>query len=274
MSSTITQVSTDNFDIQIYDQNQTSLIPTIDIDTSLNTNSVVEFYIYDLNKNIVISNPLYNNYTVFNDPSLNGLSKITISPEDDLIQNGIDQGSYITYYNFLDTLIGSPVEPLFISEISSDRTELRLDSILLSNDTIVDSTQTFLDFISNSQYFVDFYLNFGENNLLLSNNIQLDNTDPNNPTILIKLYKPLPIEFTLNSVCWVVNNVEEPIAYRIDFEESIFQIVDTLSIKGPNFNLDIKDQVNNSTQPLSYAAILSTSLSSSQNNINSLLEEK
>jgi hypothetical protein len=274
MSSTITQVSTDNFDIQIYDQNQTSLIPTIDIDTSLNTNSVVEFYIYDLNKNIVISNPLYNNYTVFNDPSLNGLSKITISPEDDLIQNGIDQGSYITYYNFLDTLIGSPVEPLFISEISSDRTELRLDSILLSNDTIVDSTQTFLDFISNSQYFVDFYLNFGENNLLLSNNIQLDNTDPNNPTILIKLYKPLPIEFTLNSVCWVVNNVEEPIAYRIDFEESIFQIVDTLSIKGPNFNLDIKDQVNNSTQPLSYADILLTSLSSSQNNINSLLEEK
>ena len=273
MSSIITQVSTDNFDTQIYDSNQTNLIPTIDVDTSLDNNSNIEFYIYDLNKTLILSNPLYNNYSVLNDPLQNGTSQIIISPEDDLIRQGIDQGSYITYYNFLSKKIGSSIEPLYISELSSDRKEIRLDSTSLPTSDIITQTQGFIDEISNSEYFVDFYLNFGENNLILANNIVLDNQDPNNPTVLIKLYKALPSTFDLNSLCWVNTTVEESIAYKVEFEEPIFNITNTVDIQGPNFNLDIKDQVNNSTQPLSYADILLTSLTSSQNNINSLLEE-
>ena len=271
MSSIITQVSTDNFDTQIYDSNQTNLIPTIDVDTSLDNNSNIEFYIYDLNKTLILSNPLYNNYSVLNDPLQNGTSQIIISPEDDLIRQGIDQGSYITYYNFLSKKIGSSIDPLYISELSSDRKEIRLDSTSLPTSDIITQTQGFIDEISNSEYFVDFYLNFGENNLILANNIVLDNQDPNNPTVLIKLYKALPSTFDLNSLCWVNTTVEESIAYKVEFEEPIFNITNTVDIQGPNFNLDIKDQVNNSTQPLSYADILLTSLTSSQNNINSLL---
>jgi hypothetical protein len=41
-----------------------------------------------------------------------------------------------------------------------------------------------------------------------------------------------------------------------------------------NFNLNIKDQVNNSTLELSYIDLISTSLTSSQTQLNSLLEEK
>jgi hypothetical protein len=43
---------------------------------------------------------------------------------------------------------------------------------------------------------------------------------------------------------------------------------------GPNFNLDLKDQVNNSSLELSYADLILTSLTSSANQLNSLLEEK
>ena len=43
---------------------------------------------------------------------------------------------------------------------------------------------------------LDFYLNFGNNQLVIANNILLDNTNPNDPTILIKLYEPLPNQFS------------------------------------------------------------------------------
>ena len=51
-------------------------------------------------------------------------------------------------------------------------------------------------------------------------------------------------------------------------------VEDSSPLKGPNFNLDLKDQVNNSTIELSYTDLITTSLTSSKNQFNSLLEEK
>lgn len=275
MASTIDQISPDDFSIQLYNSSDTDLIPTISIDNSLNENSSIEFYIYDLNKKIQYSNPLYNNYTVLNNPPpLNNISQINIDPQSDLLNLGFNSGIYVAYYNYLNKIIGSNLETLYISEISSDRTEIRLDSTSISNEDIVSKTNSFISLRDNSPYFVDFYLNFGENNLLISNNIVLDNDDPNNPTILIKLYNPLPDTYNINSLCWIVSFIEEPTAYRVEFEDEIIVFDNTIPIKGPNYNLNIKDQVNNSTQISSYSDILNSSTSSSLSNINSLLESK
>jgi hypothetical protein len=62
---------------------------------------------------------------------------------------------------------------------------------------------------------------------------------------------------------WVVTIVEEPIAYKVTFEDIPIIFTDTTSISGPNFNLDLKDQVNNSSLELSYADLILTSLTSS-----------
>ena len=80
--------------------------------------------------------------------------------------------------------------------------------------------------------------------------------------------------FDLNSTLWVVTSIEEAIAYQVNFEDDVIIIQDTTPIKGPNFNLDLKDQVNNSSLELSYTDLITTSLTSSQNQLNSLLEEK
>jgi hypothetical protein len=165
-------------------------------------------------------------------------------------------------------------EQLYISEISSDRTEIRLDSTSLTESDIVEQTNIFIQERENSAYFLDFYLNFGDNNLFISNNISLDNQDPTNPTVLIKLYEPLSDEFDINSTLWVVTVLEEPIAYKVTFEDIPIVFTDTTGISGPNFNLDLKDQVNNSSLELSYADLVLTSLTSSANQLNSLLEEK
>jgi hypothetical protein len=125
-----------------------------------------------------------------------------------------------------------------------------------------------------SSYFLDFYLNFGGNKLAIANNIQLDNQDPNNPTILIKLYEALPAQFDLNSPLWVVTNLEESIAYQVTFEDVPIVILDTVPLNNPNFNLDVKDQINNSSPSYNYNQLTTTSLTSSFNQLSSLLEEK
>jgi hypothetical protein len=278
MAAEITQIDAQSFLLQNYEVQDTSLISTVEIDTSLTSGSYIELFIYDLNQNILTSDYNFSQYTVLNNGqsagSNNVLSQIEIDPENILIENGFDQGEYITYFNFFNKQIGSELQQLYISEISSDRTELRLDSTSLTDIDLVEQTNNFIQQRENSPYFVDFYLNFGENELTIANNIQLDNTDPNNVSILVKLYESLPEQFNLNSQLWVVTSVDEPLAYQVAFEDIPIVITDTINIKGPNFNLDLKDQINNSTIALDYTSLTTTTLTSSFNQLSSLLEEK
>jgi hypothetical protein len=277
MATEIIQIDTTDFNLQSYQSTDVNLIPTFEVNTSLSDASNIEFFIYDNNKNILHTEYNFKNYSVLNNgqsADTNTLSQITFNPADDLSNLGFDQGEFIAYYSFLNKQIGSSIEPLYIAELSSDRTEIRLDSTLLTNADIVEKTTTFINERESSSYFLDFHLNFGDNQYVIANNIALDNEDPNNPTILIKLYEPLPDSYILNSTLWVNTIIEEPVAYKVTFEDEPIIFSDTVSVKGPNFNLDLKDQVNNSTTELSYIDIISTSLSSSHNQINSLLESK
>ena len=278
MAVEIVQIDTQDLTTQLYESQDTNLISTFDVNTSLSSGSYIEYFIYDLNQNLLSTEYNFAQYSVLNDGQSAGsdgvLSQITINPEQNLIDSGFTQGTYVSYYNFLNKQIGSDIEQLYIAEISSDRTEIRLDSTTLSNQDIVEKTNAFIQQREDSTYFLDFYLNFGDNILFIANNIVLDNQDPNNPTILIKLYEPLPEDFLVNSTLWIVSSVEEPIAYQVSFIEEPIVFNDTLKIKGPNFNIDLKDQVNNSTQELSYTDLVTTSLTSSQNQLSSLLEEK
>ena len=278
MAAEIVQIDTQNLTSQIYGEQDVSLISSLEVNTSLSSSSYIEYFVYDNNQNLLSSDYNFKDYTVVNDGQSAGnngdISQIIIDPEVSLISYGFDQGEYITYFNFFNKQIGSDFQQLYITEISSDRTEIRLDSTSLTDVDIVEQTNNLILQRENSPYFLDFYLNFGDNQLPIANNIQLDNTNPLNPTILIKLYEALPEEFDLNSTLWVVTLVEEPIAYKVTFEDEIFTILDTTPVKGPNFNLDLKDQVNNSTISYDYSSLTTTTLISSQDQLKSLLEEK
>ena len=278
MAAEIILLNANDFTSQTYGEQDVNLISTFDVNTSFTTSSYVEFFIYDNNQNILSTTYNFSQYTVLNDgqsPGTNNdLSQIEINPEENLINLGYDQGQYTTYYNFFNKQVGSDLQQLYISEISSDRTEIRLDSTSLTNTDIVEQANSLIQQREDSPYFLDFYLNFGDNQLAIANNIQLDDQDPNNPTILIKLYEALPNEFDINSTLWVVTLLEESIAYQVTFEDTPIIISDTIPVKGPNFNLEIKDQINNSTVSLDYSQLTTTLLTSSFNQLSSLLEEK
>jgi hypothetical protein len=91
----------------------------------------VEYFIYDLNNNLISQKVPFNNWTVTFDPSLSSttssVSTIDLNPEKDLINSGYVFGKLKSVYNFVSNKLGtSPDNRFFISEISSDRTEIRL----------------------------------------------------------------------------------------------------------------------------------------------------
>jgi hypothetical protein len=278
MAAETVQINTQDFTSQTYKTQDANLISSFSVGTLLSASSYIESFIYDNSKNILSSNYNFTQYTVLADGQSAGLensiSTIQLDPESILVNEGYSQGIYNTYFNFLNRQVGSNLQQLYISEISSDRTEIRLDSTSLTNEDIVEQANSLIQQREDSPYFLDFYLNFRENQLVIANNIQLDNQDPTNPTILIKLYEALPAQFNLNSTLWIVTQIEESIVYQVTFDPEPITIVDTIQLSGPNFNLDLKDQINNSTVALDYNTLTSTALTSSQNQLKSLLEEK
>ena len=278
MATEVLIISPDLYSYQTYSSQDIVLLSSIDEISSFTTSSYIEYFTYTLNKTLLNSNYNFTNYTVLDNGqsagSSNSVNDITLDPENILLNNGYSQGEYVTYFNFFDKEIGSDLQQLFISEISSDRTEIRLDSTALTIVDIIEQASRFIQKREDSIGFLDFYLNFGENVLVIANNIQLDNQDPTNPTILVKLYEPLPSSYDLNSTLWVVTEIRTPAAYQVVFEDAPIVIIDSTPIKGPNFNLDLKDRINNSTVSLDYNSLTTTALTSSLNQLSSLLEEK
>jgi len=278
MAAEIVQINSQDFTSQNYKTQDVNLIASFPVGTFLSSSSCIEYFIYDNNKNVLNSNYNFTQYTVLADGQSAGLentiSTIQVDPEAVLITEGYSQGIYNTYFNFFNKQVGSNLQQLYITEISSDRTEIRLDSTSLTDADIVEQVNNLIQQREDSPYFLDFYLNFGDNQLAIANNIQLDNQDPTNPTILIKLYESLPSQFDVNSTLWVVTLIEEPIAYQVTFPPEPIVLSDTVPLSGPNFNLSVKDQINNSTVSLDYTTLTSTALTSSRNQLRSLLEEK
>ena len=226
------------------------------------------FQITDQNlEKVVVTNIDANTGVVFN---------IDLNPEKDLRDKGFTNGEYNVVYNFLRNQLSSSSDnrPFFIKEISPDRTELRLASNIISNDDLVTLANQFKSQLNSSEYFQDFYLNFGSNNLIIANNVLLDNTKTKYE-ILINLYEPLPTRFRLKDVLWVFTQTADSLAFNIQFQpEVITPIITNPTLKGPNFDLPVKNRTNNSTNYINYEQLLNTNLVSSYDQILSYLEDK
>jgi hypothetical protein len=271
----IQNIDPNTLQLQNYSSEDENLISNFTQNVNFNpSEDYLEYFILDLNQNILFSNTSgYPGYTIQD-------GNIVINPQLDLESQGYDEGQYYTIYNFLKRkLSSSPNSTLYIQDISTDRTELRLNTTKILNEVLVDTTTELALQIANSVgSYLDFYLNFGDNKLVIANNIALDNTNPSDPTVLVKLYEPLPEEFTFNTQCWVVEQIAESQAYQIELI-TVFSINEELEyISGPNFNLNIQDQINNSTPYQNLATLQSnTSVLGSGSllyQINSILAEK
>jgi len=269
----INPINPATFELQEYSSEDTSLITNLQIETSFDPKKdKIEYFVYDLNSNLLFQNLNFSDYKLLD-------NVLFLDPQTDLINSGGDEGEFNTVYNFVSPkLASSPSFPYFISQISSDRTEVRLDTTSIPNDLVISSSLELTNEILNTTgSYYDFYLDFGNNQLVIANNALLDTSSIDNPTVLIKLYEPLPVDFNLNTQVWVVTQVADSVAYNINITQ-VFDLIDeTIQLKGPNINISIKDQINNSTDYNNLSQLNSTNQSqgsgSLQYQLNSMLAQ-
>ena len=266
----IKELDPTTFDFQDYSLEDQSLISSLDVDNSFNpAQDYLEYFIYNLNGDILSQNTSgYPSFTLLD-------NQIVLDPENNLRSAGFDEGTYNTLYNFLSNKLGSnSFTKYYIEEISSDRTELRINSTQIPALERISLTNDFINELNSVEgAYPDFYLNFNNNQLVIANNIKLDGD-----TILIKLYEPLPSSFNIKSELWVVEKISESVAYQISITP-VFEIEDdNISLKGPNFNISVKDNINNSTEYKTYSSLSSTTnfqgSGSLQYQLNNILAEK
>jgi len=120
----IKKVNPDTLEFQEYQDEDNSLISSFDVSDIAFKPGVdaLEFYIFDSNKNIILSEYNFKKYSLID-------NNLIIDQKENLTSYGFEEGQYYTLYNFITPLFNSNSEQRFyISEISSDRTEIRLSS--------------------------------------------------------------------------------------------------------------------------------------------------
>jgi len=280
MAVNISNINPDTLEIQTYSSQDISVLSP-DIISSLfdpSRGDYIEYTITTPNNSFQITDQNFIGVIVDNIAADTGVAfNANVDPERDLRNKGFNNGEYNVIYRFLRNELNSSSNEriFFIKEISGDRTELRLGVNSLSNTSLEADIATFKTTLSSTiEYFQDFYLNFGSNNLIIANNILLDTTKPKYE-ILINLYEPLPVQFRLKDSLWIVTQNADPLAFNVQFQpEVVVPKIIRPTLKSPNFDLPIKNRTNNSTTYINYEQLLNTNLVSSYDQILSYLEDK
>jgi len=226
----------------------------------------IRAFVYDINN--VLIRGINTNYTVLNTKVKNeNIKEIQLDPAQDLSSNLYNTGTYNINYNFLTNPI--PNSFFYISEISTDRTELRIDDTNLSSEQKLEVFNKLNTLLNSGELFKGIYVNFNDDSFLLIVNIAYDNN-----TILLKTYQPLPTQFNVKQTLNIFEKVSEPQAYQVEWLQEEVPFDDRVFLKGPNFTLNVKNQVNNSTEYKTFDTIYTSSLTTLTSQLGSILVER
>ena len=280
---TISNTST----VSRYDADDINLIPTTTLKEYFGgTDNYIEYYIYDAGNNLLNTNYNYLDYKL---PTTTGLKPNTVPPPniDGSIQttdvgivSTLDTGSGAIYpiieidpvkdiqsysyssgefkvrYNlFQNKISNSTDKALYVKEISQDRTEIRLASTTLTDADIETATNSLISEINSTPtYYVDYLLNFGDNQQYVAVNVAL-NKATTGYEVLFKLYNPLPLEVQEKSTLWIVQEQASPYLFDINLDKLI-TLAPGPRLRGPNFDIAIANQNTISTAYNNYSGLI------------------
>ena len=262
---------------QDYKPQDETLLNTLEVNSDFgNPEDKIEIHIISPDGEVLESSYDFRNYKIVNkteDTSL--FNRLELDPKSDLESFSYSSGQYDVNYNFYRQLfLSNPANNYFISEISSDRTEIKITN---NNISYTDLGQSYLNYIAtrNSRnFYSDFILNFGDNKTYIGVNVAFDNVNENIPSLYIKLYEPLPADITVKSTLWLVESISEPYSFRVNTEFIAEDTNTTIPLKGPNINIDLNDKINLTTPYLNLSNLLTNSSTSSYQQLQSWLDEK
>lgn len=266
-SSSIYSFNPNEINQQDFYAKNNSIIPNFDISSSFSPNKDrVEYFIYDTSDNILFSENNSYNWQA-DDISSSIIYNIKLDPENDLISNGFEYGNYNVVYNFISDYFKSN-EPFFIKEVSSDRTELRIINNYINSAGLVTLFEDFKSQKLNNDYYDEFYIDLFNDNKFVAVNLLEESG-----SLLLKLYDPLPPQFSLGDKCILVGKSAESVGFNVKFNQENF-IGNIVPLQGPNLNIKLNNLISSPTEYGSYNTILNTNSTGSFNQLNSLLNSK
>ena len=273
----ISQLDPTQFINQDYKVSDESLLNSLNINKEFGLpEDKVEVHVISPSGDVLNSVYDFKNYTTRQ--TIQGTSlydQVELDPKADLESFGINLGKYEIVYNFYRQLFFStPATPFFISQISSDRTELKISNNSVSYTDLGQSYLTFISERNSRAFYSDFLLNFGDNKTIIGVNIAFDNSNESYASLYIKLYEPLPPNYRLKDTLWIVESISEPYVFEVNTEFIAEATLDTTSLRGPNINIELAEKNNLTTPYLNLSSLLNSSVSSSYQQLQSWLEEK
>jgi len=244
------------------------------------TNQRVEFHVYSNdtwitgNHSINVSNNLPNIIDPISQQSLQfpyGVLNIDIF--DQFKSLGITGGNFRFILNFFKNCIGDYNNPyLKISEISPDRTEVRLSLIDNENQNalsqlvnfISNVKQTFINNNSTPNVNCTYLLNFSQNEC-----VNFVNSVVVGDQLYVKLLNPLPNNIQEKFKCWIVKEEKLPYIDTIDITPASL-LSTTLNLAGPNWQANTEaTDLSTETDLKSWNDLLGSSIQTSQQIIDS-----
>ena len=262
---------------QEYSTQDINLLNEYEVVRSFGTDQdVIEYYVYSANNTLVDVNYNYQNYSTqqtFESSSL--YDTIYINAVEDVKSAGYDVGEYNTNYFFYRNLFLSNYQTRFyIKEISSDRTEIKISTNQISYNALGTSYLNYLTSKQGKSFYSDLLLNFGNNQTLIGVNSLLDTTSEAEPSLFIKLYEPLPAGYNTKDTLWAVEQISDPYSFNVNIEFTADDIEEKVYLRGPNTNIELNQKTNSTSEYFNASTILDTSLTSSFQQLQSILEEK
>jgi hypothetical protein len=269
--------STTNYQTQTYDSKDSSLLNGFDFSREFGAEQdIVELHLYNANGQLLRSNYDFENYTIQTTQDNSSLyNTLYIDPEQDIKSFGYTRGKFTpTYYFYRPLFLSNSGTKFYIKEISGDRTEIRIATNNISYNALSTSYFNYITSKTGKTFYSDFLLNFGENRTLIGVNTLLDTVNTTEPSIFVKLYQPLSTEYNIKDELWIVEQISDSFSFNVDiqfFEEETEQLN---YLRGPNTDIELNKKTNFQTPYFNINQILSTSLTSSYQQVKSILEEK
>jgi hypothetical protein len=265
---------------QVYSSSDKALIQTNLITSTYGApEDYIEYFIKDLSGTVINSNYYATQYQLDDsvvDPVTGTTTQLYLDPEADGKQMGYDRGGFNVKYNFFRRQLLSGPDPsinYWIKEISTSGLEIKATRQDLSNTQMQNAFTAFNGLLAGDPYYPTFYLNFGNDVQLIGiNAVYVEENGA--PYIIFKLYEPLPVEFNLKSKFWIVTPVADPAEFSVSINVAPDAILDNAPIKGPNFKVSLLDKVGQTTPYYSYASLLSTAVTSSYQQLQSIMQDK
>lgn len=153
----------------------------------------------------------------------------------------------------------STATQFFISEISPDGLELRLTANSSTDLSTFEDIQTLLERFKTETYLPKLLLEVSPTNKILVVNIELDG-----PDLILKLYSAINVG--LRTSVRLIEQIADTVKYSITATQTPIETKQPV-LRGPNFNIDLDDQSDVSTEYLDYTELFSQPITGTNSKI-------